>query len=170
MNVTSPDIIVRDATPGDAAAMSVLMTALSLEALDTVSARPPPTAGEQRDFIAAVQGAGGALFLAIEGDAVLGLLDLWPGQKPFNRHVCHFGMCVVRTHRGRGIGRELVTAAIDRCQSWPTCCRIELEVVPWNTPAISLYKKLGFDVEANKRKAINLRGQPEDLILMALTW
>jgi RimJ/RimL family protein N-acetyltransferase len=163
-------ILVRDAAFDDAPSMSALMTALSAEAPDTVSARLPPTADEQRDFIAAVQGAGGALLLAVDDGAVVGSLDVWPGAKPYNRHVCHFGMCVVHTHRNRGVGRALVMAAIERCRSWPVCCRLELEVVPWNAPAISLYRRLGFTVEATKRKAINLRGQPEDLILMALTW
>lgn len=170
MGRASFDIIVRDAIVDDAISMSRFMTALSREAPDTVSTRPPPTADEQRDFVSTVTHAGGAIFIAVDGVTVVGLLDLWPGQKSHTQHVCHFGMSVSRPHRGRGIGRKLAAAAIERCRSSPICCRLELEVVPWNAPAISLYEKLGFVVEANKRKAINLRGQPEDLILMALTW
>jgi RimJ/RimL family protein N-acetyltransferase len=47
---------------------------------------------------------------------------------------------------------------------------LEIEVVPWNAPAIALYQSLGFIVEATKAKAINLRGRPEDLLLMAMVW
>lgn len=146
------------------------MAALSHEALDTVSSRPPPTVDEERDFVAAATAAGGVVLVAVKETSVVGLLDLWPGQKPHDRHVCHFGMSVAREHRSHGIGHRLAAAAIERCRPWPTACRLELEVVPWNAPALSLYRKLGFVVEATKRKAIRLRGEPEDLILMALTW
>lgn len=40
----------------------------------------------------------------------------------------------------------------------------------WNAPAIALYESLGFKLEARMAKAINLRGTPEDMLLMALTW
>ena len=40
----------------------------------------------------------------------------------------------------------------------------------WNTAGIRLYEGLGFVIEARKTKAINLRGRPEDMLLMALTW
>lgn len=162
--------VIRDATESDAAALVDFMTALSLEQLDTVSRRAPPTLAEECDFISAAATAGGAVLVAVENAAIVGLLDLWPGQKPHDQHVCHFGMSVAREHRGQGIGRQLAVAAIERCRASPTTCRLELEVVPWNTPAIALYGKLGFVTEAIKRKAINLRGQPEDLLLMALTW
>lgn len=170
MSTHSRCTVIRDATEGDAAALVDLMTALSREGLDTVSRRAPPTTDEERDFIAAAGAAGGVVLIAVEDATIVGLLDLWPGQKPYDQHVCHFGMSVKREYRGKGIGRQLAAAAIERCRSWPTSCRLELEVTPWNTPAIALYEKLGFVVEATKRKAINLRGQPEDLILMALTW
>jgi RimJ/RimL family protein N-acetyltransferase len=170
MNTVSSGIVIRDATADDAASMADFMTALSHEALDTVSSRPPPTVNEERDFVATATAAGGVVFIALEETRVVGLLYLWPGQKPHDRHVCRFGMSVAREHRGHGVGHKLAVAAIERCRSWPTACRLELEVVPWNAPALSLYRKLGFVAEATKRKAIKLRGEPEDLILMALTW
>jgi putative acetyltransferase len=170
MSSNSRSVVIRDATKADAASLAYFMSALMSERLDTVSQRPPPTADEERDFVAAAANAGAAILIAVEDTKIVGLLDLWPGQKSHDRHVCRFGMSVARARRGQGIGRQLVVAAIERCRSWPLSCRLELEVTPWNAPAISLYKKLGFIVEATKRKAINLRGQPEDLILMALTW
>jgi RimJ/RimL family protein N-acetyltransferase len=170
MSVNSRSILIRDATEADAASLVDFMTALRREGLDNVSQRAPPTTEEERVFVATAAAAGGVVFIAVENAAIVGLLDIWPGQKPYDRHVCHFGMSVARERRGQGIGGQLVAAAIERCRSWPTTCRLELEVVSWNAPAISLYEKFGFVVEGAKRKAINLRGQPEDLILMALTW
>ena len=40
----------------------------------------------------------------------------------------------------------------------------------WNTGAIALYESLGFVLEARMKYAMNLRGRPEDMLLMALTW
>ena len=57
-----------------------------------------------------------------------------------------------------------------RAKSWPGFCRIELDVVPWNTTAIRLYEAHGFTVEGTKRRAVNFRGRPDDLVLMALVW
>ena len=79
-------------------------------------------------------------------------------------------MSVAKAWRGRGVGRKLLAAAIDRARDWPGFCRIELECVAWNTAGVRLYESLGFVLEARKTKAINLRGRPEDMLLMALTW
>jgi RimJ/RimL family protein N-acetyltransferase len=79
-------------------------------------------------------------------------------------------MSVARRWRGRGVGRKLLAAAIDETRQWPGFCRIELECVAWNQPGVRLYESLGFVLEARKTKAVNLRGRPEDMLLMALTW
>lgn len=150
--------------------MTAFMTALATEGLDTVSRQKPPTPEKERAFIAAAAASNAVILIALEGATIVGLLDAWPGGKPFNKHVCHFGMSVARTHRRQGLGRRLVLAAIEQCRSWQDVCRLELEIVPWNTPAIALYQSLDFVIEGRKSKAINLRGEPEDLIVMALTW
>jgi hypothetical protein len=41
----------------------------------------------------------------------------------------------------------------DAEKGWPGFCRIELDVVPWNTPGIRLYEPFGFAHEGRKRKA-----------------
>lgn len=170
MNSKSSPIRIGIAGLDDAYAMTTYMAALSAEPLDTVTRRAPPTEDEERAFISAAAAAGAAIFLASHGDMVVGLLDLWPGGAPHDRHVWHFGMSVASGYRRQGIGRRLAAEAVERCRSQPTACRLEIEVVPWNAPAIALYQSLGFYVEATKAKAINLRGKPEDLLLMAMVW
>lgn len=170
MSSKSHPIVIRIANLDDANAMTTYMAALSAEPLDTVTRRAPPTEEEERAFISAAATAGATIFLASHGDTVVGLLDLWPGKGPHDRHVWQFGMSVASAYRRQGIGRRLAVEAIERCRSQPNACRVEIEVVPWNAPAIALYKSLGFVVEGTKAKAINLRGRPEDLLLMAMVW
>lgn len=170
MSSQSSPVVIRIARLDDAMAMSTYMAALSAERLDTVTRRAPPTEEEERAFISAASAAGATILLATHGEVAVGLIDLWPGQAPHDRHVWHFGMSVASAYRRQGVGRRLAVEAIERCRSEPTACRLELEVVPWNAPAIALYQSLGFGVEATKAKAINLRGRPEDLLLMSMVW
>ncbi|MGY0501150.1 GNAT family N-acetyltransferase [Nocardia sp. FBN12] len=53
------------------------------------------------------------------------------------------GLAVAGSHRGLGLGKELLVRAVDRCRG----ARIDtlfITVRPSNTPAVNLYKKSGF--------------------------
>ena len=51
---------------------------------------------------------------------------------------------VVRTsHRAQGIGKKLISAAVERCRELG-CCELEVSTESANTTAKSLYKSLGF--------------------------
>lgn len=165
------DVIIRHASEQDAEAMAAYMAALSAEALDTVTRRAPPSVDDERAFVRNAQSAERAfILLAVRGAEVVGLLDLWAGAASEFRHCGHFGMSVAKAWRGKGVGRQLLNTAMRDALAWEGFCRLELEVTPWNTPAIHLYESLGFQVEARKAKAANFRGAPEEVILMARTW
>jgi RimJ/RimL family protein N-acetyltransferase len=164
-------IVIRPARMFDAPGMVDYMAALIDERLDTISVRTVPALEDQRDWILRTEISGRMLILlALHGEKVVGMLDLSAGERSDNRHAGRFGMSVARRWRGRGIGRKLLAAAIEVAREWPGFCRIELECVAWNAAGIRLYQGLGFVIEARKTKAVNLRGQPEDMLLMALTW
>jgi RimJ/RimL family protein N-acetyltransferase len=164
-------VVIRPARVSDAPAMVDYMEALIAERLDTISVRTCPTLEDERDWILRAEiSERTIIMLATHGDVVVGLLDLSAGDRPDNRHAGRFGMSVARRWRGRGVGRKLLAAAIEATRDWPGFCRIELECVAWNEAGFRLYQSLGFVLEARKTKAINLRGRPEDMLLMALTW
>jgi ribosomal protein S18 acetylase RimI-like enzyme len=57
---------------------------------------------------------------------------------------CHVEDVFVRGEaRGRGLGRALVTAAIERARE-RGCRRMELDTAEENAPALALYRSLGF--------------------------
>jgi len=164
-------IQVRAAVPGDEDRMAAFMRALCTEAPDTVTRRSPPSLQDQREFIERAGKAERAfILLALQGDEVIGLLDLWAGGKPETRHAASFGMSVVAERRNQGVGRRLLEAAIEQALIWEGFRRIELEVAAWNAPAIRLYERLGFNHEGRKVKAVSIRGEPEDTLIMARTW
>ena len=167
----SDEIVVRRAREADAAAMADYMAALTAERLDTITPRERPasrtsaTGCYRRHFAER-----GMILLAVVGDEVVGILDFWGGERPDNRHAGSF-----RHVGGQGLARPrggaaLLQAAIDEARGWPGFCRLELECVAWNDHAIGLYESLGFMIEGRMVKAINLRGKPEDMLVMALTW
>jgi RimJ/RimL family protein N-acetyltransferase len=164
-------IVIRPARMFDARAMVDYMAALIAERLDTISVRTVPTLEDERDWILRTEISDRMLILlALHGEEVVGMLDLSAGERPDNRHAGRFGMSIGKRWRGRGIGRKLLAAAVEAAREWPGFCRIELECVAWNAAGIRLYEGLGFALEGRKTKAINLRGRPEDMLLMALTW
>jgi putative acetyltransferase len=165
------ELLIRTARNGDEDRMAAFMGVLCAEAPDTVTRRSPPTPEDQSQFLNSVGEAERAfILLATDGDEVIGLLNLWAGSKPETRHCGSFGMSVTAERRRQGIGRRLLQAAIDQALLWDGFCRIELEVAAWNAPAIHLYEQLGFRHEGRKAKAMNIRGEPEDTLIMARTW
>jgi RimJ/RimL family protein N-acetyltransferase len=165
------EVVVRRAREADAEAMADYMAALMAERLETITQREAPSVEDERDWVLQAAFAERAMIMLAEiGGEVIGLLDFWTGERPDNRHSGHFGMSVAKAWRGRGLGRRMLQTIIDEARGWPGFCRIELECVAWNTAAIGLYESLGFVVEGRMVKAINLRGQPEDMLVMALTW
>lgn len=164
-------IVIRRAVEADAAAMSAYMDGIIAEKLDTIGRRTPVAVEEEVEFIRKAASKERAFFLlAFDGPSCIGLLDLWAGETPRDRHGGRFGMSVAKEWRGKSVGRALLAAAIAEAKAWEGFCRIELEVAPWNANAIALYESLGFELEARKRKSMALRGEPEDMLLMSLVW
>lgn len=61
------------------------------------------------------------------------------------QHIAHLvGMMVADSHRGRGIGRALLGAAIARLKATPGLAQVTLNVTASNRAAIGLYESQGF--------------------------
>ena len=127
-----------------------------------------------REFVRHVVATGGVHLVALTpavspepvGD-VVGWCDIIRDTRAGFTHGGRLGMGLVPSYRGRGIGAQLVLAALKRAAE-QGLDRIELEVYGSNARAIALYERLGFVREGVKRAARRLDGRVEDNILMAL--
>ncbi|WP_374711653.1 GNAT family N-acetyltransferase [Symbiobacterium terraclitae] len=98
---------------------------------------------------------------------VVGNLGLHRSRRPRNAHVAVLGISVHDAYQGRGIGKALLTAAIDAADRWLNILRIELEVYTDNERAIKLYESFGFVIEGRKRMNAFRDGQYVDSYVMA---
>jgi L-phenylalanine/L-methionine N-acetyltransferase len=106
--------------------------------------------------------------VAVVGDQVVGMLGVhtFP-DKPRRRHVGVIGMAVRDGWQGKGIGTDLMRAAIDLADKWLNLTRLELEVYTDNEPAIRLYKRFGFEREGTLRQYAFRDGHYVDSYMMA---
>jgi len=99
--------------------------------------------------------------------ASFGWCDVTPQDRPATRHRGLLGMGLLREWRGRGVGRRLIERAIEASRTLPLA-RVELTVRAENESAIALYRRVGFEEEGRRRRALLVDAVYYDDILMAL--
>jgi ribosomal protein S18 acetylase RimI-like enzyme len=77
-----------------------------------------------------------------------------------------WGMYVTPTHRRQGLGRLLLSRAIERIKTHSDIAQVNLNVVASNETAVRLYTSLGFMIYGNEPRAINVNGRYFDESLM----
>ena len=77
-----------------------------------------------------------------------------------------FGMYVTREHRGRDIGRLLLTSLIDRLSAFPQISTIRLGVTETQDPARKLYESMGFQIVGKTEEGIVLDDRQYDELIM----
>jgi RimJ/RimL family protein N-acetyltransferase len=161
-------IIIRRAEPGDAQALVELAGDVGGEdgAWLLTSAEWRSITDERRYLRAVRRHPDAAVFLAEDGDAVVGRLSLARDVHPASAHVADLGLMVAATHRRRGVGRGLLDQAVAWAES-ASVRKLELHVFPWNEPAIALYDAYGFEREGLRKGHYLREGVLVDAILMA---
>ena len=122
-----------------------------------------------RERIANATNGVGKYLVAEEDGRTVGHASLWPmGLKQIS-HVSRLDMCVHTGHWRKGYGRALLAHLVIWARSSPDVSKIELLVRSTNTPAVGLYRSLGFVEEGRHRNRVKLRdGKFVDDIAMAL--
>ena len=159
---------IRRARPADAAALVALAEAVGSEPEGwLVTDGSWRSVGEERRYLRSiVRYPHAAVFLAEDGELVVGRLSLARDPHPASAHVADLGLMVAASHRRRGIGRAL----LDASAQWARASgvrKLELHVLPHNTAAIALYEAFGFRREGVRQGHYHRNGRDLDAVLMA---
>jgi RimJ/RimL family protein N-acetyltransferase len=160
---------VREATAQDAGTLLALKRALDRET-SFMLLEPDErttTEAEVAEALRAFEARPNSVVLVADrrGELV-GYVEATCGSLRRNRHTAHVVIGVRQQHAGRGIGRRLLT----ELESWARANgvrRLELTVMTHNERAVSLYRKLGYEVEGTRRAALFVEGQLVDELWMA---
>jgi len=143
-------------------------------ALDTVAREQrflafteAPPEPECRAFYNSILDNGWCHRVALVDGSVVGWCDVLPTHGQARAHVGTLGIGLIPSARHRGIGAQLMRAAIDA--AWAAgLTRIELTVRADNLNAKALYERMGFEVEGLLRRSFRVAGVYEDSWTMAL--
>lgn len=120
-----------------------------------------------RSFALASIADGNPHYVAVAGETVVGWCDIRRHGFEAHAHRGSLGMGLVDGFRGRGLGRQLIEAALKN--AWEIgLTRVELNVRADNTPAMALYRKTAFVEEGVMRAAVLTDGIYRDSIMMAI--
>lgn len=83
---------------------------------------------------------------AFDSNQLVGVAGLRAGRRERTNHKATlFGMFVLSSHRGSGLGRSLVDAVLDHARSSPSLRVVQLTVTASNAAAVRLYERCGFE-------------------------
>jgi ribosomal protein S18 acetylase RimI-like enzyme len=105
------------------------------------------------------------MYVALEGQTVVGWADITPVDIPECAHRGMLGMGVVASRRGAGLGEQLLKACLTHAPR-SGIEKIELTVYTSNAPAIALYRKHGFAEIGVSLDYRRLDGVTYDALLM----
>lgn len=112
--------------------------------------------------ILAVPAVDGASALA----GALGIVRL-PAPK-YDHRARLWGVFVDEQFRGRGIGRALMSSAIDLARSWSGVDYLDLSVSVGSSAALELYRRCGFEEWGREPDTLQWEGTRYDEIFMTL--
>lgn len=105
--------------------------------------------------------------VAVQAGEVLGSCTLEQYARSRQSHVGSIGMGVAVAWQGKGVGTQLLGAALEVADNWMNLHRVELTVYVDNEPAQALYRKFGFETEGRLRDYAVRDGVFVDALRMA---
>lgn len=112
---------------------------------DRAQGIPPATTADIREWLDAVTDEDCLNLVAWHGDDAVGHVMFVP-----DRHgACELAIFVLQAYQGAHIGTELVRLGLGAAEA-AGITRVWLTVERWNTPAVTLYEKIGFETSENE--------------------
>jgi len=125
------------------------------------------SAADERRYLRAVRRhPNAAVFVAEDGDGIVGRLSIARDPHPASEHVADIGLMVALWRRREGVGTALMLAA----EEWARqagISKLELHVFPYNEPALTFYRRLGYADEGLRRRHFRRGADFLDAVLMA---
>lgn len=106
--------------------------------------------------------------LAMVDEEIIGILNVDGTPKKRLKHCVDFGISVLRSHWGLGVGSTLMNSMIEWAKSTGVIRKINLHVLAENKRAISFYKKIGFEEEGFIKRDTFVNGEFKDSYVMGL--
>jgi putative acetyltransferase len=139
-------IVIRAQQDGDAPALAAIRNdprarwgtlATPFETVESAKRRAAMEPG-RTELVACVDGK------------VVGMAGIFRKPQARRAHVAEIGIMIRDGWQGKGIGTKLFAALTELADQWLNLRRLELSVYTDNAPAIALYRKFGFDIEATE--------------------
>ena len=136
-------VLIRDARESDIPRIEKLMAEL-IEAVDAQESLDMSMVAENCRIL--LNNADSHILVAEMDGSVIGAINLSVRKTIIHPEASGLidEIVVAREHRGKGIGRELINAAVEKCKQLG-CCEIEVSTEITNTRARNFYKSFGFD-------------------------
>ncbi len=127
----------------DAQALVLLLDAYAQDPMGGGLALHPEAASRLCSDLSRIAGA--ASFMAYLEGQPIGLINCFEGYSTFKAQplLNVHDIAVLAGHRGQGVGQALLKAAEEHART-RGCCKLTLEVLSGNAPAMASYKRFGF--------------------------
>jgi L-phenylalanine/L-methionine N-acetyltransferase len=126
---------------------------------------PYPTLEKTREWVDKIAAPDLAI-AAVVGDILVGFGVMVAGRLR-RAHTARVSLGVHEAWHGQGVGNALLGEMLDLADNWLGLRRVELQVFADNHPALALYRKHGFEVEATHRGDVLREGMLIDCYFMA---
>lgn len=147
----TPRMLIRDATPEDAAAIAAIYNVYVAGTCISFETAPVPD-DEMRARMAEVTDADLPWLVAADDTEVLGYAyaSKWKGRCAY-RHSVESTVYLGEAHHGRGVGRQLYAALLERLRGQGFRTAIGGIALP-NAASVALHERLGFEQVAHFRE------------------
>lgn len=158
--------LIRRIQVTDAESFHACLDSVARERAYLAQVEAPPLE-KVRGFVQSSVDQDAAQYVAVTGDQVVGWCDIFAHWAYALQHVGTLGMGVLAQHRGTGLGRQLLVAALEHALR-QGIYRVCLEAREDNVRAIRLYESAGFKHEARTPCALRFDGTFFSGVQMAL--
>lgn len=153
--------MIRDATAADAGEIAAVYNA-GLDTRNATFETTPRTADDMAERIAATTAP--YAFLVAEQDRLLGWAATFPySPRPAYATVAEYSLYVAPDAQGRGVGRALLAALLERCEAGGVH-KVTSRIFPENAASLALAHALGFREVGRHLRHARLDGVWRDVV------